>query len=414
MKFKANATDLAQALNRASVVRPVPVDSQGSTGYLFVVRGEKCYIYSQDEHQKSRVDFPIFDVEGEGAFVFPAENASVQYLEGWVEIEPDEEEGVHIVKYNTESGATTKKISFDPRALQALDKDLESASEGTTYPVALLKEALSGAKNYLADAHGQAKENFKTLQIFDTSKEEWSKGNGHLFASDGRCAYYFFCPDLKDKGLSVHTLRVGLLNSFLAKSEGDVTIRKSERSTYLVNSDDYVIGWVDQVVEHDKFGYYPLKRDGFILRASKDRIVKALQHVRSNLSSKKNRVRVEYNHEKKSLQFRAEDNGNEVFSAPVFIEPLDALDGTAENPMLGGDSSKKEDFAFNANIDQLLDMVSSSKSFDVLLRVGSSEKGHLIRTIEEFALDPKGKVVVPGEGEKVYQCRVTRFMPSMR
>lgn len=418
MKFKTQTSDLSAALSVASVVRPIPVDSQGSAGYLFRIQGERCYVYSEDDRQKSRVDFPIFDVEGEGAFVYPTGHTNTfQYLDGWVEFEPKSEAGVFLIEYRTEGGASSKMSSFDPKALQSLDKDLDSATEGPTFPVALLKEAVSLGKKYLAEANdGQAKEYFKAFQIFDDSKESWAKGNGHFFAANGYRAFYFYSPDFEERGLCIHTLRVGLLESFLSKSEGEIRIRKSERATYLVNSKNQVIGWADQVVEHEKFNYYALTKDTFILRIPKEVASKALLAVRTELDSKRDRVRVQYNHERGTLQFHTSDGANEFSSIPVGVVPLDSSDGTEEAPIIGGDQSKKADFTFNVNINYFMDLISPVKAHEVELRVGPvNETSYLIRTIEEFYLDSKGKVLIsPEEGEKAHKCRVTRFMSNKK
>jgi hypothetical protein len=415
MKFKTQTTELAKALSTASVVHPSPIDSQGSSGFLFVVRGERCYIYSDDGHQKSRVEFPIFDVEGEGAFVYPAGPTAFQYLDGWVELEPGEEKGAFLVKYRTEGGASSTMPTFDPRALQSLDKDLESASEGPTFPAVLLKDAIAMGKSYLADGDGaRVPEAFKSFQLFDKSKPAWEAGNGHFFAANGYRAFYFYSPVFEDKNLSLHSLRTGLATSFLSKVKGDIRIRQSERSTYFI-SDNYVVGWSDPVVEHEKFSYYPHTVDTHVLRVQKEICLKALHHVRAELNSKKDKVRIQYNAEKTTLQFLASDNGKEIYSVPFGVDPKGPEDSTESTPIRGGAKSKTESFAFNLNIDHFMDLIAPLKEHAVELRIGAQKAdSYLIRTIETFEMDAAGKAVLPVEGETTYTCRVTRFMSNMK
>jgi hypothetical protein len=297
-----------------------------------------------------------------------------------------------------------------------LDRDLESAKEGPAFPSVLLREAVNLGKGYLADSNGsRTKEYFKCFQLFDESKETWKAGNGHLFAADGYRAFYFYSPEFEGKSLNVHTLRTALLTSFLSKSKGDIQIRRSDRSSYLVNKDNQVVGWSDPVSEHELFSYYPHSKDSYVLRIRQGVILKALNYMRAELDAKRDKVRVQYVAEKGTLQFLASENGKDIFSAPISVVPLSPEDGTVDFPIRGGEKSKTEDFTCNLNLNHFIDLFAPAKNNEVELRIGIAKgSSFLIRTIDSFHMDTDGKVVVPSEGEKTYSCRVTRFISNKK
>jgi len=416
MRFKTNVTDLLQALEVASLIQPNPVDAEGSAGYLMLVRGDRCFLYSAGDHQKCRVDFPITDVEGEGAFVLPTKGISAyRSLDGWVQFEPLVESGTHRLMEESESGSTDTITTFDPRSLHSIDKDFESAEAGVKFPVALLKEAITLGRTYMADANdASAKPHLKAMQIYDGSKEEWEKGNGNFFSSDGRRAMYFYCESFVDKGLSIPGGRIGLLNSFLSKSEGEIELRKSKNTTYLVNSKDQVIGWSDQVTSHGKYSYFPLAGDKFVLHAPKEVLLKKLTYVKDKMGSGSAKIRIAYDSKTECLTFTGSTGANRPESTLPVVprDPEDLGEGR------GGKESKEGAFAFNVNAHHLLELVSPLKTQNVELRFCPSagdNSNFFLRTVEEFTLNGKGKVSLEtNDGEETYPCRVTRFMLSMR
>jgi hypothetical protein len=264
----------------------------------------------------------------------------------------------------------------------------------------------------------KVKDVHKCLQIFDESLPEWAKGNGHLFATSAYKAFFFYCSDFKDHGLTLHGLRIPLLTGFLSKSGGLVTLKRSKTSTYFVNEDGQVIGWADVVAPPKKFDYYGLKKETHVLRISKDLFLKSLNYVRKALDPKKDKVRFQYDHQKSMIKILASDSGMEIGSPPVGVVPLDSTDGDEEHPVIGGDMSKSEDIACNVSIDFLLDLVSPVKGHEVELRLSpfpNRPGSYLIRTIEVFVVDDTGKLQIaePEEGSgKVFKCQVTRFAPS--
>lgn len=415
MKFKTNISDLLQALDVASLITPAPVDSEGSNGYLLVVQGEECHLYSDDDHQKCRVSFPIWDVEGEGAFVLPTKGvAAYQNLEGWVEFESYEENGSHLINEVSEGGSTDKIVTFDPRSITPIDKDLKSAEDGPSFPVALLREALSLGKPYMAPENASnTKPQFKTMQIFDDSKKEWAEGNGSFFSSTGSGAFYLYCQAFEGKGLTIPGNRVGLLSSFLAKSEGEVTLRKSKHTTYLVNSKKQVIGWTDLVTSHGKYGLFPISKDKYVLHLVRDLMVKKLNYIKGKMG-KDPKIRIFYDSKTSKITLKGSTDVNSPeATVPVYPKTAEEL---GENK--GGELSDNGEFAFNVNAEKLLKMFTGLKTPNAEFRLSPADnKGYFLRTVEEFNLNDKGKVVVGSESEgeeMVYPCRATRFMLSMR
>jgi hypothetical protein len=418
MKFKLQIADLNGALDIVSIAPPRPLTSkEGGGGYLFVVRDGRCFIYSRDALHLARVDVPVEEVEGEGSFIYPSEKiGSTKYLDGWIEIEAgyDKDDDRHWIRYETEGGAKAKRSTFDPRLMQPLDEALEKASEGYTYPATLLKEAISMTKGYLAKpTNSRAEKNFQTMQLFDASKPEWEPGNGNLFAADGVQACWVYCEVFENKGLSIHGQHLPFILSFLGKCEGDITVRQAEGVTFLVSATGNVFGWSQTVKQHGRFGYYAAKLDQYVLKAPKDLISKALRHTRTELDPRRNKIRVNYDHNDKTLLFQVSEGSGQASSVPVGVVPVTGEDGS-------GAKGAENDFGINANVDQLLGAIDPMKGHEVQLRVAivpakaGRKEGAMIRTIEEFWLSDAGKVLISPDDEKgkAHLCRVTRFTPS--
>lgn len=416
MKFRVQATDLNNALNVVTLVSPTVVTSQGASGYLFVVQDGKFSIHSRDEHRRIKVDVPVNDAEEDGSCIYPADKvASMRYLDGWIDFEAGQEEGGQFwVKYQSEGGAKAKRSTCDPSLMQTIDEDLEKAKEGFTVPAVLLREALTVTRGYAAKAADtRLDDQYKTVQLFDAAaKKEWAKGDGCVYATDHIRMIYFFCEALKGKGLAVHGRHFQCVMSFLAKCEGEVTIRPGENVTFLTDAKGNTLGWSDHYKHHGKYSYYPLKMDGFVFRVPKSSLIKTLKLVRAELDPKRDKIRVKYTHDTPSLWFTASDTKGDVESNPVGVKPVvDEEKGT-------GGSGLTRDFTTNVNIDHLLDLVNDVKDHEVEFRAAVVEKGDreyvLFRTIERFLMNAEGKIEISEEGAKgeTYPCEVTRFMPS--
>jgi hypothetical protein len=185
------------------------------------VRGEKCFLYSEDDQQRMRVPIPVFDVEGEDAFVLPTGfQGDLRYVDGWVEFETGEEGGANIIWCRRDTGDSKgvhKIITFSPKALKSLDADFSKAEKAASFPVALLKEAMSMTRSYL---HPDPKEKgikpeWVNLQLYGGDVE--ADANGYMLGSSVNRTSYFYSPELEGKSLTIHALRVPLLLLFLSK-----------------------------------------------------------------------------------------------------------------------------------------------------------------------------------------------------
>ncbi len=418
MKIRLAVPTLNEALDVVSIVPPQARTPEGGAGFLFVLRGGRCSIYSRDQTHQARVDVP-FNAESsdtEGSFIFPADKVSaLKFLDGWIQIESGKTDDRDWVKYETEGKAEQDLSTVDPRLMQSIDAALEKTTEIGAYPSAVLREAISMARPFIAKPNSQAEDQCKVLQLFDASRDSWKKGDGFFFAADGIRACFFYCEVLKGKGLAVHGQHLSYLTSFLARSTGDVTVRQGEGITYVVNSKGQVLGWAHSVKHHEKFNYYALKNDEFILKMPKDLVLKALRYVRAGLDSKKDKIRVQYSHEESALRFLASESTNKTISMPVGVKPVEEEGG-------GGSKSTTQGFAVNASLNQMIELFDAMKTNEADLRVAivparpDRKESALFRTIDTFWIDAAGKQLIAPEDAgpegKAYQCQVTRFMPS--
>jgi hypothetical protein len=402
MKFKTNTSDLLKAIDLVSIVTPRQVTPQGGAGYLFLVRGERCYVYSRDSVTVARADFPITDVEGEGSFVYPSQYIdALRYVGSSLSVETEEGEDRWLVKYEDEMGASGERLSFDPQLLSTCDKDLEKTTTTYDFPAGILREAINMSRPFLVKPQDpRTEEYYKGLLIFDQSKPEWAKGDGYLYASNSIQSFYFQCEQFAGKHLEVHGQYLPALTAFLAKCEGTVTVRRGDNFTFVTDSQGHVFGWPKQAKTHGKFNYYALKSDQYVFSIPKAQLVNGLKYARVSLDKNRDKIKVSFDHERKTLQFGVADGSVKAQSLPIRIE----------------DDSQFEEKSqvWNVNIDHLLSLIESMRSNVVQLRVAVIKHGDkdlaMIRTIDTFRMTAEGKVV--NEPENSYECRVTRFMPS--
>lgn len=417
MKVRFQVSALNAALSRASIVTPRPITPEGGGGFLFVVEDNACAIYSREQHHQIRVNLPIEEADGNGAFVFPSEKvAALKYLEEWVEIESghDKEGDRYWVKYEAGSKDAQEVSTVDPRTMQGFTESYNQAKEGAEFSAVLLKDAITTTKTYMAKAGTtSAEENFQTIQVFDESKEEWKKGDGYMLAADGIRLCYFYCEKLKGKGLTLHARDIPFILPFLSKCKGDVRLRHGKSMTYLVDKEGDVLGLAHNIHTHGKFSYYPLKNDQFILQVDKEPFVKALRYVRAALDSKRDKVRIQYTHTDNTLQVLATEGVAKTTGRPVVVVPVEEESGA-------GAKGSTESFATNVNLNHLIELVDPMRSHQVKLRVAVVSPGNgrkeqvLFRTLEAFHLDDDGEVVIADKEAqgKAVECQVTRFMPS--
>lgn len=412
MKFKLNATDLIAALDVVGIITPRPVTPQGGAGYLFVVKGERCYVYSRDALCVARADFAVTEVEKEGSFVYPAEYTShLRLLEGQTlrfEAEAQEDDRF-VVRYESSGGNKAERTSFSPQLLLPCDDDLNATKTSYTFPAAILREGISLSRPFLAKVTDTGiEEQFKAIQIFDKSKPEYAKGDGHLFASDGVKTFYFWSEAFASKGLEVHSQHLPAFISFLAKSGDAITLKCGDHFTFVENAKGHVLGWPRHAKTHGKFSYYPLKSESYVFAVDRVPFLNAIQFTRGELDAKRDKIKFSFNHERRFLQLDISEGTSKANSNPIPVRVKAKEDGTEWMLPKG--------WTFSVNIDHLLDLVNGMKGHEVELRVlmlaqeGTRKEVAMFRTIDDFRLDNAGKPTVESEGS--YKCRVTRFMPS--
>lgn len=409
VKFSVQASDINQALEVVSIVTPRPVTSakEANSGFLFVIKADgSCFIYSQEAKRLARASLSVTSVEGEGAFVLPQEYVGgFKHLSGNLSFEAGKEDDRFFVRYRGEVGNVVDRTSFDPRNMKASDDMIESAASEQVLSAALLRKGLDTVKGYLAKPDDQkADKHYQGLQVFDTSKPEWAKGDGHMYAADGIRACFFYCDAFKGKGLALRGEHLPQISSFLAKCEGDVILRTSDNMTFALNG-GRVLGWVHNTYTHPKFSYYSTDLEKYVLRMDKDFLVRSLMYMREESDSKRDRVRVVYEAEQDAwvMRFHSSEASGSVEGIPVTVIPE-------------SEEAKTKGFAFNMSLSGLLDLVSSMEAKQITLRVtvipakGNRKEGGLFRTIDQFWVDSTGKVL--SGPENGVECRVTRFIPS--
>lgn len=412
IKFKTDAASLQDALAIVGIVTPRPITPQGGSGYLFVVRGGRCYLYSRDATRVTRADFPVEVIEGEGSFIYPAENIGLleRAGDGGITFTAQSDGDSHRVSFVADTGAKDTRTTYDPRLMTPCDKDVESATGERTFMVGILKEAMRQAKPFLLsdDKKGQDMDHFKTVQIYDSAKPESAKGDGTLYAANGNTALFFYSDAFVGKGLSIHGQHLSALMAFLGRAVGEVKIRRGQNMSFAVDEKGHVLGWTHHEKTHGKYTYYGLNSDSFVFDVPVTAVLSALKYMQSGLGSKRDKIKVTFNAVDPRLSFTAAESNAETASFPV--------------PVIPHEGSKDEDVSFFVNINHLVAILGDAKGDRMMLRIAILPKSEsrpketaMVRTIDQFLMDKDGKIVPGSEESKpegAYLCRVTRFVPS--
>lgn len=433
--FKADADAVRNALDIIRIITPPGVTEQGLAGFLFVV-GKKadkkedgtagpddgkefCWVYSRDALHAARAEFPISDLQGTNGehtgFVYLSNHIeSFKFVRGDVSfnVKNDFDGNNFTVKWGYGAGASTERPTLDPRLLASLDKRLNEATGHHTYKTALLREALRAGKGFLADdSDRNAKDEYKIINIYDPTMSKDGKGDGTLHATDGYQRLYFQCDDFKGKGLQIHSQHIGLVESFLSKAGPDVIICTGSDMTYAMSPDKTrVLGWSKHTKPPLEYKALPKSWDKTVLLV-KDRnmLVEQVKFIKSEMEKGRDKIKIEYNNDSKHLRFHILA-GAKTTSLPIDVEVAEGSEGRS--------------YTHDVNVNQLLGLFDGVKGAVVEFRMflmeehGGPKGGAGFRTVDEFWLDPEGKVVGgsnmtpdPANGQ-VFQCKVTRFMPS--
>jgi hypothetical protein len=408
-KINFNLQDLSEALEVVSIVTPSPVTQSGGAGYLFVVKGLECFLYSRNIQCVSRAKFPLIESSGGASFAFPSEYlGALRFLlaEGTCEIEATADDGRYIVEYHTPNGAESEFGSFDPSLLATCDEDFEKAQTKHVFCASILHEAVGLARPFIADLKNGKSENLKGIEVIDQAR--LPNGDGYLYAADGNRAFYFYTEEFKGKSLEIHGQHVPAFLSFLAKCEDEVTICKGKHFTFAVNTKGDVFGWPEHDKLHDKFNYYTTKKDPIAVSANRAALLNTLQHARACMAKDKDRIKVNFNPSPREMRFSFPESKTRTLAVKVNYK-FNESDEEAVEPQA---------YTIGVNVDFFIELVQTIKGHDAEIRwvispptaTRKNEVG-LFRTIDEFRLDTKTGKVTP-EPEGSIPCRVTRFMPS--
>jgi hypothetical protein len=396
IKISVQAADLLQAISSVGIVTPRSGGTDSGAGYHIRVQDNgDCSIYSRDDTKVTRANLPLQGNTGTGAFVLPLDMVkSLTFVDGLLSFEADVT-APWKVSFVSEKGATIDQSSINPTLINDCESELEDVTgDPVEFPAAILRSAIQIGQDY-TDKAGST-DCWKTYKIWDGTDEDPrnQRGNGVLFCSDERRAFYFQCKAFVDRGLILHNRNQPAVMAFLAQAGRTVQLSKSD-SHYFMESDGRLLGWVRDTVSHNKFTYYPLDKDQWVLKFPKDIMIKALKYMEASTPE---RFRWEYDHKTKTLKFLGSNDAKKIESFPVPCQ----VEGEAFN----------EDFGFNANVGHSLELFDTLKGHEATLRVRLDKGSFIARTIEEFHLDPNNGKVLIQEQEDSVGCRVTRVLPS--
>lgn len=417
--FTVDATALNRAIGVASIVTP-QITPQTGGGYLLMVRRETCDVYSRDGKHEARSSFAISDVTGEGAFILPSEAVKgLGYVSGPVSFRATEENGAFKVKYTFGESGSNERSSSDPRSTHMFEKDITAAQEAATpteFSIKILQFGLSVAKSFLPKAGDSVdQEVYRTIRVFGNADPELARANGHMLAANTKEICYVQCPAFLDKDLSLPAQHLGLIESFLGRSSGSVSVYQTATKVYMINTRGDVLGWPRHTIEYKKFTYYA-KTDEVVVKVSPDQIALQLKYMRDNLAKDKNKIRMHFEPSTQCISFSSLEESNALISLAV---PTDAVDVRVSASL-----------AMNVNVNQILRIFEGVRGDQVEFRIKiipaderRPKDRFMFRTIDGFLLSDDGAVVggllenppsdmeYPPKG--AYECRVTRFAPGI-
>jgi len=425
IKFTVDADQLNKALKMASIVSPQVLAEQ-ERGYLFVVGGDRCHIYSKNGGHEARSSFSISDVEGAGFFMYPSDYiGTLSCISGPIAFVATEEGKVFKVRHTHGTVGVVDRPSFDPRSMNSFEKDIRAAIDSQqpkVFSIKILQLALGMAKSFAAkEKEPVAHEFYKTVQVFGDEKdpELAKKASGYLFASNGVEACYFHSDAFVGKGLTAPWQHLPLLEAFLAQSSGSLRVYKTDKCTYVINENNDVVGWPHHSETYQKFSYYS-KNDQIVVRVGWKAMSLQLQYMREGLHKDKKKIRFHFDPSKKEFWFSSVDEGTTINSLTVPLEE-DKENKFTEIKIM-------EELITNVNVEHMLHIFGGAEGSWVEFRImilpagGQRTKALVMfRTIDEFRVSEEGVVCGAASGiegvqdvpEGMHVCRVTRFAPGL-
>jgi hypothetical protein len=401
MQFTVNIKELLEALDVVSVVPP----TASVPGYRFIVREGICSIYSRDGVHVACAKIKVLDSDGDVDLIYTSHILGLKYSKAETVTITGRVEGDRFVTGYTTSEPETKeeRASFNPKLLADSDDDYASATSTHTLSAGILRTAISSVKGYIADDTDRgADEQYQTLQIFDSSKPEWEKGDGVMFAANAIRASYFDCADFKGKHLPIRREHLPIVLGFLAKCDGDVALRNGEHMMYLEDSRGRILGFARNMKAHARFSYFSLEKDGYIFKVDKETMVACLMQLKVSLGdAKRDKIFFSYDHDLGVFRISTSESASKISAPPI--------------PINAREFRTPESFTVSVNINHMLDIFQVNANL-VELRVAiiakANKTGALFRTIDLFWCDRSGKLVQDNTQEGAVECKVTRMMPS--
>jgi len=415
IKFKVDSAELNAALGVVKIVSP-QVTPAGGGGYLFVVQGDKCCIYSKNSGHEVRASFKITDVEGEGPFMYPADHVGAfEYVKGAIAMTATSEGEAFKVKYTHGGSGVSEHVSFDPRQMHSFEKDVEAAKTAVgkpkRYSIKILLTTLGMAKSFMAKpTDSVSDEANKTIRIFGEADPELAKkANNYMFASNGTEACYVYSTAFLGQDLSAPAQHLPLIEAFLSKSSGEVAVYPTAKNTYIINSNEDVFGWPHHDSMYKSFAYLA-KSDEVVAHVDAKTMLYQLQYMRAELPKKKTKIRMHFDPSDTTFKFSSLGETNAVTSLPVGGEKAELkVDSEVIAP---------------ANVDHLIHLFEGTKSEKLEFRIKiipadakakRMKDMYMFRSIDEFLVNDEGTFMgmVPAIPEGFHVCKVTRFAPGI-
>jgi hypothetical protein len=417
--FTVDASALNRAIGVASIVTP-QITPQTGGGYLFMVRRETCDLYSRDGKHEARSSFPISEVTGEGAFILPAEAVKgLGYISGQIHFKATEDNGAFKVKYTFGGSGANDRVSFDPRSTHMFERDITAAQESVRpkeFTIKILQFGLSVAKSFLPKSGDSVDQDvFRTIRIFGNADPELARANGHMLTSNTKEICYLQCAAFMDKDLSLPAQHLSLIESFLGRSSGVVSMYQTETKVYMINALGDVLGWPRHTVEYKKFTYYA-KNDEVVVKVSPELISLQLKYMRDEIGKDKTKIRMHFDPATNDIYFSSLEESNTLHTLAIPTEKVDV--------------KIADSLAMNVNVNQILHIFEGIRGDKVEFRIKvlpaderRPKDRFMFRTIDGFLLSEEGVVVggllenppndveYPPKG--AYECRVTRFAPGI-
>lgn len=400
IKISLLVSDLLQALTTVGVVAPKAGGSDTVAGFTVRVQDGSCALYSRDDSKFTKTSLPVKSSDGTGSFVLPQDMVKgLSYLDGTLSFTA-QTSAPWKVTCKSEGGARLEQSSSSPTLVLDCESELEDIEgDALEFAAPVLAMALKMASAH-TEKGAEGQEHLKTFRIFGEGP-----GDGVLFCSSARRAFYFQSDAFLGKSLILHTRNYPAVVSFLTQSGPKVLLRSSPNHYFLEDADaGNVLGWLKDTVTHAKFVFADFCKDDFILHGPADAITRAIKYVQANAPE---RFQIQYNQDDKTLRFQGSKDSKTVQSVPIPCTLENLPD--AERPATPSDLYLETDVEF------ALDTVNALKGHEVLMRIRlptDKTPSYYVRTVDLFWADPSTGKLLVSQSDGAVVCQVTRLIPA--